>query len=217
MVTRYAYIQNNNTIWGPGSTPYFITLTNGDIWEISAHSVQENEAKGVFVVTQVNQKEIDERFFRANTPVYSISNGKPIETWSYSFIPAARENMLDGVDECAEEARQKLATKYAGQYAEYNEVYAEALEVKSLSTSQTITTGTYPYLDADIGVTFSPLVNRIVNTVREAADLVVVTRDLWRTDGAQIRTARLDAKKKIKDAATDDEALQIFLDYCNSL
>jgi hypothetical protein len=217
MVTRYAYIQNNNTIWGPGSNPYFITLTNGDIWEISAHTVQESEDKGIFVVTQVNQKEIDERFFRANTPVYSISNGKPIETWSYSFIPAARENMLEGVDEKAEEVRQSLTTKYAGQYAEYNEVYAEALEVKALPLSQTIDTGTYPYLDADIGVTFSPLINRVVNTVREAADLVVVTRDLWRIDGAQIRTARLEAKKNIRDAATDDAALQIFLDYCNSL
>jgi hypothetical protein len=210
MTTRYAYINNNITRWGPGANPYFITLVNGDIWEISAHTVGASEAQGIFVVQQVNKRDFDERFEAATTPVYSIVNGRPIETWQYTFIPAARENMIKAVDDYAEARRIELATQHPGQYEEYNEVYREAVEVVALDPNATIPAGQYMYLEADIGVTYSPLVQRAVQTVREAADLVIATRDNWRYFGADIRKNRLNFKKLIRDAASDAEAFQIY-------
>ena len=211
MTTRYAYIVNGQTIWGPGPNPYFITLVNGDIWEVLAHTVEESEAIGVYVVEQLNKRSFDERFEQANTPMYVLTDGRPQEVWSYSFVPAARENMKRAIDEHAENIRNQIATNLAGQYAEYDEVYREALEVAALDPNTVINTGDYPYLDADIGVTYSPVLQRLVQTVREAAELVILTREQWKLAGAQIREGRLHAKRDITDAATDAEAYQIYL------
>lgn len=213
--TRYAYIHQGKVVWGPGPNPYFITLTNGDIWEISAHSVQESEDKGIFVVQQVNQREFDERFEVPNLPDFSIVGGRPVETWTYRLIESARKNMLKAVDEHAEKLRASLATILPGQYQEYDEVYAEALEVVSLPENQTIVAGTYKYLDADVNVTFSAELNRPVANVREAAELVIDTRNDWKEAGANIRAARLATKKAIKDAATDAQAFAIYKAYIN--
>lgn len=213
MTVRYAYIENNSVVWGPGPNPYFVTLTNGDIWEITAHSVEESEAKGIFVVDQINKKEIDTRFFTANTPVFSIVNGKPIETWSYEFAPNARDNMIASVDEQAEKIRTFIATKHSGQYQEYDEVYKEALEVLDLPVGMTIPANTYKLLEADIDVTFSTSLNRYVQNIREAAELVVETRTKWLEMCADIRKMRLVAKKNIRNAATIEEAYQIYMQY----
>lgn len=218
MTIRYAYIDktNNNTIWGPGPNPYFITLQNGDLWEISSHTTKESEDVGIYVVEQRDKKNFDPRFEVQLTPEYEIRNGKPIEIWSYEFIPAARENMLIAIDEFAEELRTRLATQFAGQYQEYDEVYKEALEVVALPEQQVIPTGQYPFLDADIGVTFSPTLDRNVETVREAANLVVLTRNEWKRLGATIRTNRLKAKKDVKEAATDAIAYHLYQQYINT-
>jgi hypothetical protein len=212
MTTRYAYIVNGNTVWGPGPSPYYITLQNGDIWEISAHTVEESESIGIFVVTQIDKKEVDKKFFAANLPAYSISNGRPVETWTYFFIPAARDNMILSVDSYAEEVREHVATQFPGQYAEYEEVYREALEVNSLPVGQEIPAGVYTFLEADIDVTVSPTLGRVVQNVREAADLVLQTRNQWKIYGTEIRKNRLRVKKLIRDAATDEEAYQIYED-----
>ena len=211
MTIRYAYIVNGKTEWGPGPNPYYLTLKNGDIWEVSAHTVEESESIGVFVVDQIDKKDVDERFFAANLPVYSVINGRPRETWSYSFIPAARENMLAAIDEHAENVRKFITTKYPGQYAEYDEVYKEALDVQSLPSEQEILPGTYPYLEADINVTFSDTLNRYVQTVREAADVVILTRNAWKNYGIEIRTRRLKAKKDIRDAVTVEDAYEAYI------
>lgn len=213
MTVRYAYIENDSVVWGPGPNPYFITLTNGDIWEITAHSVEESEAKGIFIVEQINKKEIDNRFFTANSPVFSIVNGKPIETWSYQFVPAAIDNMLESVDEQAENMRRRIATKFSGQYQEYEEVYKEALEVLDLPVGMVIPENTYKLLEADINVTFSTSLNRDVQNIREAAELVVETRTKWLETCADIRKIRLSTKKNIRNAATVDDAYQIYMQY----
>jgi hypothetical protein len=215
MLLRYAYVKNNVTLWGPGSM-YYVTLDNGDIWEIAAHTVMESEAVGVYIVDQVNKRDIDLRFEESYGPVYSLVNGRPIETWSYGFIPVARENMLLAVDEQSETIRKTITTPYAGQYAEYDEVYAEALQVQALPLSTTIQTGDYTYLDADIGVTISEITETVVGSVREAADLVVLKRNLWYTNGAIIRKLRLQTKKQINDCATDAEAYEICKRYLSN-
>lgn len=219
MTIRYAYIDktNNNTLWGPGPNPYFITLQNGDLWEISAHSVEESEQVGIYIVEQRDKKEFDTRFEEQLTPEYDIINGRPRETWSYGFIPAARENMLKGIDENAEKLRTRLATQFAGQYQEYDEVYEEALEVAALPVQEVIPTGQYPFLEADIGVTFSVALDRNIENVREAANLIIQTRDEWKRIGAIIRTDRLKAKKDVREAATDAIAYHLYQQYIDTI
>ena len=210
MITRYAYVVDNETLWGPGPMPYFITLTNGTGWEITAHTKEENEAVGIYEVEQINYREYDDRFERANVPSYALINGLPTETWSYTFIPAAKENMQIAVDEHAEVLRTQVATQFAGQYEEYDEAYSEALEVAQLDPNVVIANEDYPYVAADIGITYSESLGREVQTIREAADLIISTRVIWHNFGASLRAARLAAKKNIKDASTDQEAKAIY-------
>ena len=213
MVTRYAYIKNGQTLWGPGPMPYFISLDDGTQWEITAHSVEESEDVGIFVVEQVNFREVDERFERANQPVYEIYKGRPREVWSYVFIPAAKEFMANAVDEYSESLRVKVATKFPGQYAEYDEAYAEAAAIMALPTDTDINPNDYPYVKADIGITYSPVLQRVVENIREAAETIVTIRRYFKYFGANLRNARLAAKKAIKEAETNELAKQIFEEF----
>ena len=210
MITRYAYVVDDETLWGPGPMPYFITLTNGTAWEITAHTKEENEAVGIYVVEQINYREYDDRFETVDDRSYAVINGLPTETWSYTFIPAANINMQIAVDEHAELLRTQVATKFAGQYEEYDEAYSEALEVAQLGPNVVIANEDYPYVAADIDITYSEALGREVQTIREAADLIISTRAVWHNFGASLRTARLAAKKNIKDASTDQEAKTIY-------
>ena len=209
MITRYAYVVNGETLWGPGPMPYFITLQDGSAWEITAHSREESEAVGIFVVEQINYKEFDDRFQQANQPVYAIVNGRPTETWSYIFIPAARENMLDSIDEHAETIRGALATKFPGQYAEYDQAYAEALAIAQLSVEATLDPADYPFVAADINNTYSPELERLVENLREASHLIITMRQLFKEVGAKIRKARFAAKKGVREGATDQDAFDV--------
>jgi len=210
MITRYAYVVNNETLWGPGPMPYFITLTNQTMWEITAHTKEENESVGIYEVEQINYREYDDRFERSNIPSYALINGLPTETWSYTFIPAAKTNMQIAVDEHAEVLRTQVATQFAGQYAEYEQAYGEALDISKLDPNDVIVNADYPYVAADIGSTYSQSLGREVQTIREAADLIISTRIIWHGFGASLRAARLAAKKNIKNANTDQEAKQIY-------
>ena len=180
------------------------------MWEITAHTKEENEAVGIYEVEQINYREYDDRFERSNIPSYALINGLPTETWSYTFIPAAKTNMQLAVDEHAELLRTQVATKFPGQYAEYDQAYAEAMIVMNLPENATILNEDYPYVAADIGVTYSPILERTVLTIREAAGLIVRTREDWKNFGASLRAARLAAKKNIKDSSTDQEAKAIY-------
>ena len=216
MVQRYAYIVDGETLWGPGPQPYFIQLQNNILWEVLAHSVEESEAVGVYEVAQVDyQEEFDTRFYQCNFPEYSIVDGRPQEVYTYTFIPAARDNMISGVDEYAERVRQTVATQYPGQYQEYERVYNEAVEVLSLPEDQEILSGEYPYLEADIGVTILWGSDRPVANVRESALTVKNTRDDWNKLCGAIRKSRLSTKKNLREAASDEEAIQIFYEFCN--
>lgn len=210
MITRYAYVVNDETLWGPGPMPYFITLTDNTMWEITAHTKEQNEAVGIYEVEQIDYREYDDRFERANIPSYALINGLPTETWSYTFIPAARINMQFAVDEHAEILRTQVATQFAGQYAEYDQAYGEALDISKLDPNAVIVNADYPYVAADIGITYSESLGREVQTIREAADLIISTRIIWHDFGASLRLARLTAKKNIADAISDEAAKAIY-------
>jgi hypothetical protein len=210
MITRYAYVVNNETLWGPGPMPYFITLANNTVWEITAHTKEDNESVGIYEVEQINYREFDDRFERSNVPSYALINGLPTETWSYTFIPAAKFNMQIAVDEHAEVLRTQVATQFAGQYAEYDQAYAEALAITQLDPNDVIVNEDYPYVAADIGITYSASLDREVETIRESAELIVSTRTIWKNFGASLRLARLTAKKNIAGASTDQAAKSIY-------
>lgn len=210
MTIRYAYVVNDETLWGPGPMPYFMTLTDNTMWEITAHTKEQNEAVGIYEVEQINFRKYDDRFERTNIPSYALINGLPTETWSYTFIPAARINMKFAVDEHAEILRTQVATQFAGQYAEYDQAYGEALDISKLDPNAVIVNADYPYVAADIGVTYSESLGREVQTIREAADLIISTRIIWHDFGASLRAARLTAKKNITDAISDEAAKTIY-------
>jgi len=214
MITRYAYIVDGETKWGPGPMPYFLNLVDGTRWEITAHSVEEAEAVGIFEVEQIGYiEDLDERFYQWAGPEYAIVDGRPRETHRFHFIPAARDNMITGVDDYAEEIRQKVATKYPGQYQEYERVYTEALEVRALPLDHEIAPGTYPYLEADVGVTKYWDSDWLIADIREAAFTVLNTRDFWNKVAYSVRKSRLLTKKRIREAGSDEEAISFFNDF----
>jgi hypothetical protein len=210
MITRYAYVVDGETLWGPGPMPYFITLANNTAWEITAHTKEENEAVGIYEIEQINYREYDDRFESVNTRTYALINDLPTETWNYIFIPAAKDNMQLAVDEHAELLRTEVATKFPGQYAEYDQAYAEALAITQLDPNDVIDNEDYLYVAADIGITYSQSLGREVETIRESAELIVSTRTIWKNFGASLRLARLAAKKNIADASTDQAAKLIY-------
>lgn len=215
MFTRYAYIDKDTSevLWGPGPMPYFITLKDKTMWEITAHSVEESESVGIFVVEQVNYREYDRRFETALIPQFSVVNGRPIETWSYEFIPSARESMLCAVDDHSEMIRSYFSSNHPGQLLEYDAVYQEALQVIKLPKKQKIKLGTYPLLEADVNITYSHKLERVVGSIYEAAENVIERRKFLTDIVTKLRTERLNAKLKIKEAENDSAALSVYNDF----
>jgi hypothetical protein len=94
---------------------------------------------------------------------------------------------------------------------EYQAAFQEAQTVSALLIEDPISPGQFPFLEADLGVTELPGANRKVETVREAAAVVIGASDIWHAAGAQIRSRRLAAKSAISAAATDTEAYAAFI------
>lgn len=209
---RYALIRDGALLWGPGPRPYFINLPNGDLFEVAAHAPEERAAAGLLPVEQRGWREIDPEIEQAETPVFAIEDGRPVETWSYRFTPGARGAMRRKIDEEAEARRREYVTGAPGQVMEYEAAFREAEVVAALPPEDPIAPGRFPFLDADIGVTDLPGAGRKVETVREAAATALGARDLWHAAGASIRARRLTAKAAITAAATDAEAFRAYHD-----
>ena len=207
---RYALIQDGRLIWGPGLLPPFLHLPNGHQFEASAHGPAQREAVGLHAVEQRGWREIDPDIEQACSQVFSIEDGRPVETWSYCFMPNARETMLRKIDEQAEARRGLFLTVGTGQALEYEEVRREARAVAALATEEPIAPGRFPFLEADIAVTDLRGAGRKVITVREAAAAVLEAHEEWRRAGAAIRARRLAAKRAIASAATDGDAFCIY-------
>lgn len=209
---RFALIREGILLWGPGPQPYFVSLENGDLFEVVAHTPEERAAAGLFTVEQRDWREIDPEIEQAETPVFSIEGGRPVETWSYRFTPGAREAMRRKIDDHAEALRRQYITSAPGQLMEYDDTLREAQAASALPPEEPIAPGRFPFLDADIGVTDLPGAGRKVETLREAAAVVLGARDLWRQAGASIRARRLATKAAIATAATDAEAFANYRD-----
>ncbi len=209
---RYVLIRDGAVLWGPGPKPYFINLPNGDLFEVAAHTAEERAAAGLVPVEQRGWHEIDPQIEQAETPVFALENGRPLETWSYLFTPGAREAMLRKIDDQAEMLRGEFFSGAPGQAMEYEAVSREAQAVGALPLEEAIAPERFPFLEADIGVTDLPGAGRKVETVREAAAVVHGARILWHQAGAQIRAKRLSAKAQVILAATDADAYRAYRD-----
>lgn len=114
------------------------------------------------------------------------------------------------VDAAAEAARLQVITAGSGQAMEYQEAYAEAVQVYTTlkaTPDATFDPAAFPMLSASIGLDTDPQTGQPTTDVAGEARAVLTAYDAYQRVGAAIRGARLRAKAAI-DAAADAEAAQ---------
>ena len=115
----------------------------------------------------------------------------------------ARARALALVDEAAEERRRLVLTPGAGQALVYQCKAAEAADcLAHWSAEIPPSAGTYPFLDAEVGISGGSVI--------EVAEAIAQISAGWRPYGAAIETIRLGAKRAIAMAA-DQSAINDIL------
>ena len=112
-------------------------------------------------------------------------------------LTSAQEQALTRIDAAAETERAKYITSGAGQAMVYQQKQAEAHAYTANPS------GTYPHLQAEIGITG--------RTLEEVAQTVLAMEAGWTRVSATIEAARLSAKAAIR-ACTTVEAVDQVLD-----
>lgn len=104
---------------------------------------------------------------------------------SFDDVKSLKETYLTRIDDVAEQARERLITKGAGQSMTYEAKYLEALK------------GEGPFLRAEA---------KALNTsVSQVIDSILQARERWEVQGAVIEANRLKAKHAMKRATTASE------------
>ncbi|WP_419902143.1 hypothetical protein [Kiloniella sp.] len=209
-LNRYAKEHDGGFEATAGALPYYIHDENGDPKESSTLDDLQRAAFGWHKVEQRGWRDIDQDIEIRTQGALFVEEGKPIEEWTYSFKDDARAEMLKKVDRDAENLRLTVVTPGSGQALEYERASEEAKIVKALAPEDPITDNDYPFLEADLNSTHSPLIGGIVTTIREAADLVLAMEGSFKVFGAAIRKVRLKAKADITAAANDQTAYDIY-------
>jgi hypothetical protein len=107
---------------------------------------------------------------------------------------------IDQIDVAAGSARAAWVSKGAHLDAEYLRAVEQA------EAYQADPDGSYPALQADIDAgTQDPRLGRTVQTLAEAADLILYTRGVWMAALDQIRATRLSAKAAVRAATTAED------------
>lgn len=204
----YACVNFGEWISEPGPLPARWTSPTGDIYNMGALTSDQRGGLGWRDVVHNNWRDIDENIEQRLTPSKSLVGNIPHVTWDYQFTPGARLAMMGMIDAQAEAIRQQAITSAPGQVMEYDEAYRQA--TIAIGTTDPISEGDFPFLDADIGVTNYGNSGRKCLTVTEAAQVVVGARDAWANFGAAVRKLRLKAKNDIATAETDAQAFEIY-------
>lgn len=132
-------------------------------------------------------------------PDIEVEAERVVERHRLEFRPDARQCMCDRIDQRAGEIRLRFKSGGEGQDAVYLMKQAEAEACLAAAAVGTVSSGAYPMLEAEVGIT--------------AADVVAVARAVaakaaaWRTLSAAIEARRLAAKAAVL-AAADDRAAQ---------
>jgi hypothetical protein len=109
------------------------------------------------------------------------------------------------VDAKAEALRLTLITPGSGQAMEYQEAYAEAVQVDAAvkaNAGATFDPAAYPMLAASLGYDLDPTTGKPTTDIAGEARAVLAAYDAYQRAGAAIRGVRLKAKAAI-DAAAD--------------
>lgn len=106
------------------------------------------------------------------------------------------KNMAKGaIDDAAEIARARYATKNALQSMVYMEKAAQAQ--KYIDAGYPLDLFNYPFIQAEMDATGK--------TKEEAADAIIAARDAWVMIGAQVERHRLGGKKSVDDALDETQ------------
>lgn len=114
----------------------------------------------------------------------------------FDSLEAAQSYALRAVDEAAEQTRGRYLSSGSGQAMEYEEAHRQAVAYQNDPDES------YPMLEADVEA-------GLAETVADAADLVLQRRGEWESIGKAIRSARLQAKREIREATTQAGVAQI--------
>ncbi len=126
-------------------------------------------------------------------------------------LTALKAMLKTQIDAAAEALRLTLITPGSGQAMEYQEAYAEAVQVDAATKAgQTVDGAGFPMLTASIGYDVDPQTKQPTVDVVGEARAVLAAYDAYQRAGAAIRAARLRAKAAIDDAASVDAARSAF-------
>ncbi len=126
-------------------------------------------------------------------------------------LAALKASLKAQVDAAAEALRLTLITPGSGQAMEYQEAYAEAVQVDAAAKAgQAVDGAGFPMLTASIGYDVDPQTKLPSVDVVGEARAVLAAYDAYQRAGAAIRAARLKAKAAIDAAASVDAARAAF-------
>jgi hypothetical protein len=214
---RYVHVTINGEIDVPAQPlPFFVNDRAGNPHESSTMTEQQLRDIGWLKIEQRQYQDIDPGIQVAARGVVFWDGPIPVEQWQYEFVPGARDVMAQRIDEAAERKRGQLAVSAPLQVKEYDEAYDEAVRYLAQQDHSGDQPGDWPFLEADLGRTKLPD-ESTVQTLDQAAALIVATRDAWRLACAQIRTVRLGGKAAVRDAMTDEHAYTLMKACIQSL
>ena len=128
-------------------------------------------------------------------------------------LPALKVALSQQIDAAAEALRLTLITPGSGQAMEYQEAYAEAVQVDAAikaNAAVTFDPAAFPMLSASLGYDRDPSTGEPTTDIASEARAVLAAYDAYQRAGAAIRGARLKAKAEIAAATSEVAAVAIF-------
>ena len=139
-----------------------------------------------------------------STPDALASAGVPADV----ILAAVKAVLAVRVDAVAEALRSAIVTSGTGQAMEYQQAQVEAFD--ALAATSAPAAGTYPMLEASIGIDIDPSTGKAATDVLGVARSVKAAFSAWLAIGAAIRGARLRGKDQIEAATTVEAAIAAF-------
>jgi hypothetical protein len=126
----------------------------------------------------------------------------------YMSLAPLQADLKARVDTAAEALRLTLITPGSGQAMEYQEAYAEAVQVdQATKAGQAVDAAAFPMLSASLGYDLDPTTGKPTTDIPGEARAVLAAYDAYQKAGAAIRSVRLKGKAAI-DAAADAAGAQ---------
>jgi len=145
-------------------------------------------------------EDFDAGLFVRLGPDIEVEAERVVERHRLEFRPDARQCMCDRIDRRAGEIRLRFKSGGEGQDAVYLMKQAEADACLAAAAVGAVPSGSYPMLEAEVGITAAD--------VMAVAQAVAAKAAAWRKLSAVIEARRLTAKAAVL-AAADDQAAQV--------